>query len=63
MSLCQVCIMRRIALLTLIFWFVPNNEAAWWHDRQYDLCMATAGDNDWKCEDLLNAMPSAVEAP
>lgn len=41
---------------------VPNNEAAWWHDRIYDVCMATAGDDDWTCEERLNALPSPLEA-
>lgn len=50
-------------IVLLCVWAAPNNEHAWWHDRIYDLCMATAGDDDWTCEDKLNALPSPLEAP
>lgn len=53
----------KVLALALVFWSVPNGESAWWHDRAYDLCMVTAGDDDWTCEDRLNALPSPLEAP
>lgn len=54
---------RFLVLATMVIWAVPNNEAAWVNDRIYDACMATAGDDDWACEDRLNSLPSAVDAP
>lgn len=54
---------RLLVVSILAIWSVPNNEAAWWHDRIYDVCMATAGDDDWTCEERLNALPSPAEAP
>lgn len=53
---------RLFLALSLAFCAVPNGEAAWWHDRIYDLCMATAGDDDWTCEDRLTALPGDAEA-
>lgn len=48
--------MARLVILTVLFWLPPNGEAAWVHDRLYDLCMVTAGDDDWTCEDRLVAL-------
>ena len=53
---------RLLLAITFGLWAVPNNEAAWWHDRIYDLCIATAGDDDSTCEEKLNALPAATEA-
>lgn len=48
--------MKRLALV-LAFWAIPNGPSAWWHDRHYDLCMVTTGDDlDWECEHLLTAI-------
>lgn len=30
----------------------------WFYDRAYGACMATVGDDDWKCEDF---MPNPIE--
>jgi len=35
-----------------------HSPHGWWYDRAYDVCMATSGDDDWKCEDF---MPRPVE--
>lgn len=44
-------------LLVLGFWSIPNNEAAWWHDRIYDGCMLILDDDrDWVCETRLPAI-------
>ena len=43
-------------LLVVAVWAVPNNEAAWWHDRIYDGCMLVLDDDwDWTCETRLPA--------
>jgi hypothetical protein len=34
----------------------PNGPAAWVYDRAYDVCMVTAGQDDWTCEDVLVAL-------
>lgn len=41
--------------LSILLWSVPNNEGSEWEDRAWDFCMATAGDDDWKCDELLSA--------
>lgn len=33
-----------------------HSPAPWVLDRAYDACMATAGQDDWKCEDVLVAL-------
>lgn len=44
-------------LLAMAIWAVPNNEAAWWHDRIYDGCMwFLDDDHDWECETRLPAI-------
>lgn len=44
-------------VMVLGVWAVPNNEAAWWHDRLYDGCMLVLDDDrDWECETRLPAM-------
>lgn len=30
-----------------------HSPHGWWYDRAYDACMASAGDDDWKCEDFM----------
>ena len=30
-----------------------HSPHGWIYDRTYDACMATAGDDDWKCEDFM----------
>ena len=30
-----------------------HSPHGWIYDRAYDACMATAGDDDWKCEDFM----------
>lgn len=50
---------RDLLLLVLVasIWAVPNNEAAWWHDRLYDGCMRVLDDDhDWECETRLPAL-------
>lgn len=44
-------------VLVAVFWALPNNEAAWWHDRIYDICMIVQDDDhDWACETRLVAL-------
>ena len=46
-----------ILVLVAVFWAVPNSEAAWWHDRIYDVCMMVQDDDhDWACETRLVAL-------
>ena len=50
---------RRVTLVLFVAatWAVPNNEAAWWHDRIYDGCMLVLDDDrDWECETRLPAI-------
>ena len=46
-----------VMVLVAVFWALPNNEAAWWHDRIYDVCMIVQDDDhDWACETRLVAL-------
>ncbi len=41
------------AILILSLWMVPNSNGRIFDDIRYEHCMATARQNDWQCELIL----------